>query len=218
MESIMIEKYSSIVFDCDGVLLNSNKLKSDAFYKAALPYGEVAANALVSYHVKNGGVSRYIKFELFLRDLIPKGALGPSIDELLNVYATEVRQSLLSCEVAKNLAELREKTKSSDWFIVSGGDQEELREVFKLRGLETLFNGGIYGSPLTKDEILTSLINSDKISESGVFLGDSKYDYLAATKANLDFIFVSDWSEFSGWETYFDDKEISYANDLHELI
>ena len=214
----MIEKYNSIVFDCDGVLLNSNKLKSEAFFKAALPYGEEAASALVSYHIKNGGVSRYIKFELFLRDLIPKGALGPSIDELLNVYAVEVRQGLLTCEIAKGLAELREKTIKSDWFIVSGGDQQELREVFKLRGLASLFNGGIYGSPSTKDEILKSLIVSDKVSDSGVFLGDSKYDYLAATKANLDFIFVSDWSEFSGWEAYFDDKEITYANDLHELI
>jgi phosphoglycolate phosphatase-like HAD superfamily hydrolase len=218
MESVMIEKYSSIVFDCDGVLLNSNKLKSEAFYKAALPYGEEAASALVSYHVKNGGVSRYIKFELFLRDLILKGALGPSIDELLNVYAIEVRQGLLSCEVAKGLSELRKKTISSDWFIVSGGDQEELREVFKLRGLATLFNGGIYGSPSTKDEILASLINSDKISRSGVFLGDSKYDFLAATSANLDFIFVSDWSEFSGRDHYFSEKDISVVSRLSDLV
>jgi phosphoglycolate phosphatase-like HAD superfamily hydrolase len=214
----MIEKYNSIVFDCDGVLLNSNKLKSEAFYKAALPYGAEAASALVSYHVKNGGVSRYIKFELFLRDLIPKDALGPSIDDLLSVYAAEVRQGLLSCEVAKGLVELRKKTTGADWFIVSGGDQQELREVFRLRGLASLFNGGIYGSPSTKDEILKSLIVSDKVSNSGVFLGDSKYDYLAATKANLDFIFVSDWSEFSGWEAYFVNKEIIYANKLLELI
>jgi phosphoglycolate phosphatase-like HAD superfamily hydrolase len=214
----MIEKYNSIVFDCDGVLLNSNKLKSEAFYKAALPYGVEAANALVSYHMKNGGVSRYIKFELFLRDLIPKGALGPSIDELLNVYAVEVRQGLLTCEIAKGLAELREKTITSDWFIVSGGDQQELREVFRLRGLTSLFNGGIYGSPSTKDEILESLIVSDKVSDSGLFLGDSKYDYLAATKANLDFIFVSDWSEFFEWDHYFSDKDIPVVSRLSDLL
>ena len=214
----MIEKYNSIVFDCDGVLLNSNKLKSEAFYKAALPYGVEAANDLVSYHMKNGGVSRYIKFELFLRDLIPKGALGPSIDELLNVYAVEVRQGLLTCEIAKGLAELREKTITSDWFIVSGGDQQELREVFRLRGLTSLFNGGIYGSPSTKDEILESLIVSDKVSDSGLFLGDSKYDYLAATKANLDFIFVSDWSEFFEWDHYFSDKDIPVVSRLSDLL
>ena len=27
------KKYNSIVFDCDGVLINSNKIKSDAFYE-----------------------------------------------------------------------------------------------------------------------------------------------------------------------------------------
>ena len=28
-------KYKSLVFDCDGVLLDSNKIKSDAFYELA---------------------------------------------------------------------------------------------------------------------------------------------------------------------------------------
>ncbi len=42
-------KYKSLIFDCDGVVLNSNKAKTEAFYKAALPYGEQAASALVEY-------------------------------------------------------------------------------------------------------------------------------------------------------------------------
>ena len=52
-----IREYLTLVFDCDGVLLDSNKVKTDAFYKSALPYGENAANELVSYHKENGGIS-----------------------------------------------------------------------------------------------------------------------------------------------------------------
>ena len=71
-----IREYLTLVFDCDGVLLDSNKVKTDAFYKSALPYGENAANELVSYHKENGGISRYIKFEYFLDSI-----LGLAVDQ-----------------------------------------------------------------------------------------------------------------------------------------
>ena len=54
---------NSIVFDCDGVLLNSNKIKTQAFYKCALPYGEKYATMLADYHIENGGISRNYKFK-----------------------------------------------------------------------------------------------------------------------------------------------------------
>ena len=38
------EKYSTIVFDCDGVILNSNKIKTDAFFNATIKYGQEKAN------------------------------------------------------------------------------------------------------------------------------------------------------------------------------
>ena len=54
-----------IIFDCDGVLLNSNEIKSNAFYKTALQYGEAEALKLVDYHIKNGGVARYKSLSMF---------------------------------------------------------------------------------------------------------------------------------------------------------
>ena len=41
--NFLITDYASLVFDCDGVVLNSNKVKTEAFYQAVLPYGEAAA-------------------------------------------------------------------------------------------------------------------------------------------------------------------------------
>ena len=42
--------------------------KTDAFFKAALRYGSAAAESLVKYHKKNGGVSRYQKFDHFRKN------------------------------------------------------------------------------------------------------------------------------------------------------
>lgn len=212
-----ITEYKTLVFDCDGVILNSNKVKTAAFYKAALPYGEKAAEALVEYHVARGGVSRYKKFEWFMSEVV-QGRPGLSIDQLLKTYADEVKKDLLNCEVADGLFELREKTRQSNWLIVSGGDQKEINEVFTVRGLDSLFDGGLFGSPDSKEEILNREIASGNIRSPAVFIGDSKYDHLAASSCNLDTLFLSGWSEFSTWPEYCSKNKIPVYLSVKDLV
>lgn len=212
------ERYNSLIFDCDGVVLNSNKVKTRAFYEAALPYGEGPAQALVDHHVANGGVSRYRKFEHFLNQLVPSVTEGPGLDELLDVYARKVREGLIECEVDSGLFELREQTSSISWFIVSGGDQAELREVFSEKGLDQLFDGGIYGSPDTKDEILARELRTGRIVKPALFIGDSRYDHEASVNAGLDFVFVNQWTEFSGWNSYCDKHNLEFVASIRDLL
>lgn len=190
----MLSKYKTIVFDCDGVVLNSNLIKTQAFYKTALPYGEQKAQALVKFHVENGGISRYKKFEFFLKDIVQADSLG-CLEALVHTYADFVYQDLLNAEVTEGLKVCREKTPYANWLIVSGGDQSELRKVFHERGLDDLFDGGIFGSPCTKTEILQRELSSGIIRPPTLFLGDSRYDELVAKEAGFDFAFVSAWTE-----------------------
>ncbi|EPN6726158.1 HAD family hydrolase [Pseudomonas sp. GD03817] len=200
--------YSTLVFDCDGVLLDSNKVKTQAFYEAALPYGATAAQALADYHVANGGVSRYKKFSYFLENIVHVQVEGVTLENLLDCYAKHVRSGLLSCSVADGLQELRDKTPNTRWLIVSGGDQAELREIFAHRNLDTLFDGGIFGSPDIKEDILAREQGSGNITFPALFIGDSKYDYKAAREAKIDFIFMSDWSEVTNWKEWCMENEI----------
>lgn len=213
--------YRTLVFDCDGVVLNSNKVKTEAFYQAALPYGEQAAQALVKYHVANGGMSRYKKFAYFLNTLVPQYAAqisGPTLEELLDAYASHVLQGLLTCDIAEGLHELRKNTPNTNWLIVSGGDQAELRHVFAERGLDEYFDGGIFGSPDTKDEILERRTNNGNIQQSALFLGDSKYDYQAASGAGLDFVFLTDWTEVKDWEEWTSKYNLISVKSIQELL
>ncbi|RUR46001.1 HAD family hydrolase [Vreelandella populi] len=205
-----ITEYQTLIFDCDGVVLNSNCVKTDAFYQAALPYGEAAAQALVDYHVQNGGVSRYKKFAHFLESIVKPKQFGPTLEELLKSYADKVYEGLMNCEIAPGLERLKETTPASRWMIVSGGDQAELRRVFAARSIECFFNGGIFGSPDTKDDILNREIANSNIQEPALFLGDSKYDYYASSKANIDFIFISNWTEVENWSAWC--KELSLVS------
>ncbi|MES2719739.1 MAG: HAD family hydrolase [Pseudomonadota bacterium] len=212
-----IDHYNTLVFDCDGVILNSNKIKTHAFYLAALPYGEGAAQAMIAYHVANGGLSRYHKFAYFLDEIVRSKASDYELQILLDTYASYVRDELLYCEIAPGLNELREHSKHSRWLIVSGGDQIELNDVFAVRGLTEFFDGGIFGSPDTKDDILSRECQSGHVRQPALFLGDSKYDYQAADRAGLDFIFLSDWTDIENWKIWCEKYKIKNLANISKI-
>ena len=193
---IDLAQYRTLIFDCDGVILNSNPIKTEAFYQAALPYGEDAARALREYHVLNGGISRYHKFDWFLTEVVGQPEPDPEERQaLLDAYANNVWDGMLSCEVDEAIFELRKQTPHARWMVASGSDEQELRDIFETRQLTPLFDGGIYGSPRSKLQILSDLDHATRLSRPALFLGDTPYDAKAARAAHLDFFFVLHWSE-----------------------
>ena len=217
MSKIDLTQYQTLIFDCDGVILNSNKIKTQAFYDVAKVYGYKPAQILKDYHVQNGGISRYKKFEYFLTNILQKPIETQELKKLLSNFSKEVKKALLTCEVAKNIKELRNKTKNTKWLIVSGGDQTELREVFKQRGLDVYFEGGIFGSPDDKDVILKNETKNRNIIGKSLFLGDSMYDYQAANTAKMDFIFISKWTEVKDWKKWICENEITNFNNIESI-
>ena len=210
--------FQSLVFDCDGVILDANAVKTNAFYQAALPYGEEAARELRNYHVANGGISRYRKFHHFLEQIVPAGSSGPSMDELLAHYAEAVRQGLSECRVAPGLTQLRAATPNATWCVVSGGDQQELRAVFAERQLDHLFDGGIYGSPDTKEQITEREMHNGTIRTPAVFIGDSRYDFEVSRESGMDFIFLTDWSEVTDYSELFGTSPVMVENNIESLL
>jgi len=102
--------------------------------------------------------------------------------------------------------------------MVSGGDQAELRDVFAARDLAGHFDGGIFGSPDTKDEILDRELATGNIIRPALFLGDSRYDYEAAAGAGIDFVFLTQWTEFEGYPLYFESKPVHVTQSLTTLL
>jgi phosphoglycolate phosphatase-like HAD superfamily hydrolase len=215
-----LAEYKTLVFDCDGVVLNSNQLKIQAYYDVAINFGanKAQAQALVKHHVKLGGISRYPKFEYFLREIMQHPVTEQAMQSLLDGFTAEVKRLLTDCEIAPDLTRIREASANAKWMIISGGDQAELREIFKQRRIDSLFEAGIFGSPDNKDAILAREVDLGHILKPAIFIGDSRYDHQASTKAGLDFVFLSAWTDVEDWQEYCADHQVEVLNHLGDLI
>ncbi len=215
-----LSKYKTFVFDCDGVILDSNKVKSEAFYNVVEPYSSKAATEFLDYHISKGGVSRYKKFAYFQETIAPRHGIVsvlPPLETLLEDYASQVQEALMSCDINEGLTALRDKVPDARWCVVSGGDQAELRHIFSMRGIADLFDGGIFGSPDDKHTILAREIERGTITRPAVFFGDSRLDCEAAKAVNIDVIFLSRWSEFKGWQDYCTENDIETFEGLDSV-
>ena len=210
--------YETIIFDCDGVILNSNSIKSKAFYDVALPYGKKYAELLVKFNISNGGISRQEKFEYFITKILKKKLTTNLFNELINKYTKIVSKNLTSVEVTPSLENIRSKTSKSNWMIVSGGNQNEISNVLKNKNIEQYFNAGIFGNPMSKMDIVKKKLNNNEIRYPVIFFGDSIYDYKVAKEFNFDFIFVSDWTDLINWNEFISKYNIKHVKKIYNYF
>jgi phosphoglycolate phosphatase-like HAD superfamily hydrolase len=198
-----VEQARTWLFDCDGVLLDSNRLKTEAFYEVAVRYGQEVAEQLVYYHQEFGGISRFDKFNYFFDSILKRSPSKREIDRCLEQFSLLVKKKLFICPETYKVRTFLEKLPSqSIRYVISGGAQTELREIFKKRNLSKYFNE-IYGSPYTKEIIVQNLIDANKLQFPVVLVGDSRYDYDVATQFHFNFIFMSGYTEFIDWRKHF---------------
>lgn len=217
---IDLKKYKTIVFDCDGVILDSNVVKTEAYFRTAKNLGanNQQAQALVDYHIKLGGISRYHKFDWYLREVLQQSATERAIQVFLDEFSRELEVGLMQCAIAEGLQELRDATADAKWMILSGGDQQEIRDLFAKRDLTKHFDGGLFGSPDNKDTVLAREKDNGNLQFPALFVGDSKYDHEASTAAGLDFIFVSDWTEVPDWQKYCEQHKLNVFPSIQALL
>lgn len=212
-----LSNYKTWFFDCDGVLLDSNQLKSESFYEVALPYGKEKAQALVKHNKRLGGVTRFEKFRYFFETILGKKTFEKELEKALHNFSTLVCEKLISCPETSGVRDfLSSLPTNTRKYVVSGGAQSEMRYVFKQRGLNIYFNG-IYGSPDSKEVIMGNIVKLPDTKYPAVFIGDSRYDYEIAKRFNLDFFFVTRYTEFKGWKTYFVDKCVKIIKSFNDL-
>ncbi|GAB4534225.1 MAG: HAD hydrolase-like protein [Pleurocapsa sp.] len=184
-----------IIFDCDGVLLNSNALKTEAFRKILTAYPQDIVARFIDYHQTNGGISRYVKLRTFFTDFLATSVDETELTELLAAFGRCCRQLYQTAALTPGCLTVLEQLSSCiPLYVASGSDQTELQEVFAQRGLDKYFQE-IYGSPKTKQECVAEIVAKFDSDSSLLMVGDAESDWQAATKAGINFIFMAGFSD-----------------------
>ena len=68
----MFENYKTILWDFDGVILNSNIIRTKGFIEIFKDFPNNYTAQLVKYHEEMGGLSRYHKIEYFFTKIMKK--------------------------------------------------------------------------------------------------------------------------------------------------
>ncbi|MBT2642212.1 HAD family hydrolase [Bacillus sp. ISL-41] len=194
MESNLLDQYEIIIFDCDGVLIDINELKCEAFGKAVEGYDTDIVEKFV-YHCRNSfGISRYVKFKEFFSDFLNEPYNEEIYKDLVSKYSNICKDFYMSAKITpgteKLLSEISLKNKYL--YIASGSDEIELKEVFSIRNLKKYFSG-IYGSPKSKSEC-TSIVLNNHPGKKAVFIGDSLADLKTAREYQIEFIYMTNFT------------------------
>lgn len=178
----------AIIFDFDGVIIESFDIKTQAFRELFKKYPD-HVEKIVEYHQQNGGISRFLKFKHIYGNILKQPLDEETFRRLGENFSNLVVEEVKKCPYVPGVLEfIQEKSKKMQLFIASGTPEEELRSIVAARGISDFFKG-IYGSPATKSEIIQAILNKEKIeSKDAVFIGDTITDYREANKAGVPFL------------------------------
>ena len=179
---------STIIFDFDGIILESVNLKTKAFAELFVDYPE-HLNKIIKLHMENGGMSRFEKFKIIYRDFIKKPLSEEKSQELGQRFSEIVYNKVLKCPFVKGAKELLGcYLNRYAFFVVSGAPQNEICSIIDERGLRKYFKG-VYGAPASKGTLIKNILQENSFQPHElVFIGDSINDYIGATEAGVKFV------------------------------
>jgi phosphoglycolate phosphatase-like HAD superfamily hydrolase len=178
----------AVIFDFDGVVLESVEIKSDAF-RALFRQHPEHLDSIVSLNERFGGLSRYVKFEMIYRDILDRPLYPDEARALGERFSEYCRDALRRCPFVPGALEvLRSLHGCTSLAVVSGTPVNELVSLMRDRDLVRYF-GEIHGSPEDKPNAIRSMIRNYAWRPSRVvMIGDAMTDYDAAAETEILFV------------------------------
>lgn len=179
----------NILWDFDGVILDSMPIRDYGFRKIFENYPENLVEKLISYHRKNGGLSRFHKIKYFYNELLKKDINETEISNYAEKFTIIMKEQLVNSKYLINdsIEFVKNNYKKYNFHIVSGSEHIELNYLCEKLGLSEYFLS-INGSPTPKNDLVKNLLIEYKYLENEtILIGDSLNDYEAAKINGIKF-------------------------------
>lgn len=177
-----------LILDFDGVIVESNDVKTEAFRQLFSRFPE-HADAMMAYHHANVSVTRFVKFDQLLKLL---NRAGDSLlrAELAEEFSLRVFDRMRDVPLVPG-AELLLGTVYGrvPMYLASVTPADELERILRQRNLLHWFTD-VYGCPpWTKPKAILDVLAREQVGHSeALLIGDSAGDQSAAQETGVDFL------------------------------
>ena len=184
-----------VVFDFDGTLIDSNRIKYDAYFEL-FPRDELHQRIITSVLERLYEEPRYIILREILLRLTEHGLRKPGIEEMIqslgNRYNDIVVRGAKMCPERSGAGRLLQAlSPTCHLYLSSTTPEESLREIVRHRNWCGYFRD-IFGYPSKKKETLLEIIGRENIDPSRVLVvGDGESDRESARETGCRFFHVT---------------------------
>ncbi len=179
----------NIFWDFDGVIMDSMPVRNKGFELVLKDFPDEQVQKLMEFHLKNGGLSRYVKFRYFFEEIRKEKVSEQQIKEWASEFSIIMKKLLLdeSLLITDSLNFIKKNYLNFKMHIVSGSDQAELRFLCNELSIAQYFLS-IHDSPIAKTELVNQLLLQHHYTKvSCMLIGDSINDYEAAKVNEITF-------------------------------
>ena len=204
----------AIVFDFDGVVLESADLKTEAFIEMFAHHGAEVAAKVREHHLANLGISRFKKFEWIYANVLQQPLSEAQSQALGEQFSTLALDKILAAPFVPGAHEaLQGLSQRLPLFVASGTPQAELELIIERRGLRGYFRE-VWGTPTEKPVILRDLMARFGFAAAQMlFIGDGLSDYKAAAAVETAFLARDTAALAATWR----EKAVRKSPDLRAL-
>lgn len=177
-----------VCLDFDGVILESAIVKKDAYRKLFEVFVD-HREQIEAYQAENGGLPRRRQFVEIFDQIMGQPLKAEQVDDLERRYVGLMLEGVVQAPFVEGAETfIRDFSQRTDLYVVSATPEDELLHIVQSRGLEPFFQD-IWGSPMTKMEILQTLCRKKRVHPAeAVFVGDYPTDREAAEAIGMPFI------------------------------
>jgi phosphoglycolate phosphatase-like HAD superfamily hydrolase len=205
-----IYEYDNYIFDCDGVILDSNFIKLELFIEIATPYCSRQELTLFKiFNENNPGLNREKKFNYLFESILQRDNYQADFEKVLTSFQATSLRRLESSSLIPGCADFLKKVNAARKYVVSAAQQDDLIRILKQKDIDKYFHR-ILGGPASK----ISLISELNITGSTLYFGDSNVDMESAQHFGYDFIVIYGATSWKNWKEVCNTQKVKSVKDF----
>jgi phosphoglycolate phosphatase-like HAD superfamily hydrolase len=180
---------STVIFDFDGVIVDSVDIKGQAFCHLFRDQPEEIRQQIADLHANHAGMTRYEKFKIICQEFLNQPATAADLERLSAEFSRFCVEKIISTAYIRGAFEFISKHYTDyDLYVASSAPESELKEIVNRRGIGGFFKA-TFGTPRKKLDICRAILEENQLPPQKVaFIGDSISDYEVARQCGTHFI------------------------------